>query len=1251
MRALKRVARFLPSPAMVQLADNQGQPLGEGGFPGTAGRRLTLIATHGVPLSTGIAARVVDGNGLIVPFARGVIRVYNVTDLSTAAASNTPPPTSLDEYGALSAGWITGSAATAGADGVLNFTSFTIGWCGAAVTRFNAFVCPLASTAEAAARSPLVCTELVALVLYPNPWVVELRYRDPEDPHAVGAVAVAGSLLRPFRIELRTSCRTALRLLPSPGSLSQPGNVSSSSSPRNLAVGTVSLYGIGLGGAMERIVASDENTTYALFDAVRAVVLPGAEEVAASDVVPTSSITINASFTSGAASPRDLRASFLISVLIRPATSRVSLSAWIVPLLGPHRALYESLIASHEKTRATAAVTDGSSSSIENGLPVTTSPLFRPSEMQRLAVRDFSVEMNLIRKYEGAMFALIFNASVFASEVSVLASNTPSELYSQANGSLHCSAVFEVDEAPRGLTYGLTQRDFISGLDRFAIVTYGTDADGTATTAQQFAVPFIVGPLKSLSSTLAETLTCRLNPALFAKNYYPAPATLQLHVTGLDDQPIGTARRVISLLALLNPEIAYISVVIQVCDCSIDHGRPLDMALHPLQFPIGTDQLTRYFIGALVGNAIVILAVTALSYVIRLVLLRRSNGIDVPSVESGDLLPQARNQLIMKKERLTLWADKIFPHSFFVITTALYPGMSYAAFALLPHVLERTFVLMAWCIVGVLFNALYPLMVLRVATKLSPGFRELDIHSITNGWLWKILIPLGDYDSQHPDLIRYRHCYGQFRGHYRWLYVLLFLSWLSMSFFAARFVPCPQRFLLPLVVQVVFFFFFVARAPFITAYQNVVAVLSTMMMAIGVGFLFWDDMERRSTVFLSAWSITLCILSLIVTIVSAVFDTYQDRYVLGAARGHLDEEFLIIVENKERLARRTGYYDPTGKLRLDAARVGAEDNEFIDAEKEAAEATIDGFGFKVWDMQRADQAPASPFQADPPSPPSSPPRRRSKTRRMTQQNAAALLDEILNGAKVPPPPRPFDDWNDTMDARERMEAADEASRYLKTGRTGRVGSLARPAKKLSPEDVWLASLTPEQRQRVEDERTDRHIDAQFRNASRPTAAPTLAYGRHFTPNKTFGYQRRLEALTREFANRDSVNPEEADDGLDHDDDDAELIMRLDYDRADAERKAAKARAVAAAAEPVLPARCLPPALEAIAKRRAEERRRAEGGPAPTIDSPNRRQSQPQVLSAADSAEPGAGAGRNQRRGGGAQVAFIMASNSSKCTVM
>jgi len=716
---------------------------------------------------------------------------------------------------------------------------------------------------------------------------------------------------------------------------------------------------------------------------------------------------------------------------------------------------------------------------------------------------------------------------------------------------------------------------------------------------------------------------------------------LMLEVSGLPDKDIGTARRFLSAFAILNPEIAYMCVLIQVCDCTIDHGLPLDMGLHPLQFGIGENQLTRYFIGALAGNFILMALSIVLSFAAAAFMRRRAADMlireNAPSSTAAARMENAaaNHRARKRQQELRERANRIFPHVPLMVIIALYPGTTYAAYGLLPR-LSNTFVLLMWAVVGIVFAGVVPFAVVRIAVKVSPEFKPLDVHAITRGWHWKVLIPLGDYDGEHADLVRWRYAYDHFRGDYRWFFGVQMASWLVMSIFGANFVACTSRFLLPLVVQIAFFFMLVARAPFITAYQNVVAVGHSVMICIGLAFLFWDGQERRSNTFLSSWTITLVLLSIAMTAVRNVYAYYNEHYVIGAARGHLDEEFLMIEEDEDAKERRNHAYDPTGKVRIDdpmglgdrnnhqqsataktrggADAVGNEDgDEFVDAAREAAEG--DGLRVKVVDIHKRDHESAfadffDEAQGDGPGG-----GRRAITRGRNDP-IGDLLDQILDG----PPQRQyadadavsqrefetqtyvdnekgkkrnpamnrdsggmtfeeFEDWIDTMNKRERAEAERAALLQLRTGREERYVA-DQPLKSLSMEERHRMMVSPEQLRRLKENEEDERIDAYFRRRSRPTAGPTYEYGRRFAPDKTFAYQRRLEELsTRRRKYRGHIDPNDADDGLDGED--ATAVVDATHDMVRNEKRRIKEEL----RQPVMPPRKLAPALEA-ARRRA-----------------------------------------------------------------
>jgi hypothetical protein len=1190
LAALKRIARFVPSAYDLRQVYNAGQPGGEGGSTATANRRIEIRAVHKWTIRTGIAAVIYDGNGLRVPFARLHVLVRNTTDLGPDA------PTFADENltqsigGPLNVPWFSGTTVTANAAGLGNLTDLTIAWCGRAITRFEIVLCPLPSTLEAAPDSVLVCAEKVTVVLSPDPLVVQLRFRSLTDPTATGATGVAGGIVHPFVVELQTSCRTPMRLI----ERTDLNSTTDASDQRPPSLGEITVNGIGLTGTVTQRVTTTAEVTLATFTGVQAVLLPGASSVAFDQPVPSTPVTANVTFIAGRLVALSLAASLSLEVTIAPSSAQVRLATWLIALDGSRRDAFEKLVADFKASSGSAVgslglnVTDVDplqASSRAFGLPVTDSELFSPDTIARISRSAYAVDLNVIRKLSGAMYAFVFNASVFAA-TGTLNQQLPPELYaSAANGTLHCRADFSMDNAPRGLTYGLTQGGFITALPRFAV---STTVDGVA--RQLFVLPFIVGPLGSLSSTLTETLSCNLNPALFAQHYHPGDVGFQLEVAGLDDKAEGLARRFLSVFAILNPDVAFISVVIQVCDCSIDNGLELDVALHPLQFPIGTNQLTRYLIGALVGNALLVTIIAAVSFGLSKLWLKQAGEI---IVDGPDLVPviyrtqQAANAALLRKEALEHRSHLVFPHAVLITVTALYPGTTFAAYALLPFVMSNTFVVVAWCLVGIVFACVYPLFVIRVATKLSPTFQDLDVHSITRGWVWKVLIPLGDYESGHADATRFRHCFEDFRGRYRWFLGVLLASWLVLSIFAAKFVACSSRFILPLTMQIGFFFFYVARAPYITAYRNVLAVVSSIMICVGLGFLFWDGMERRSTTFLSAWSVALSLLSVVVTVTRFVFARFYNRYNIAAARGHLDEEFLVIEEDESRKARRNGYYDATGKFFVDASGRGAADDEFVDAGREAAEMDTSGLRVTVYDPHAtvkrsvfADVEFESPdgayrYEAKKPS------------------TLAGLLDEILDGkppdvaasARALPLQKSqlthdeFRDWVDQMSRRERYEADLAASRELRGRSQSYRASVERPQRRLTVREVAELKQSPEERRRQENERIDRTIEEQFRRLSAPTASPSLEYGRRFAPGRVFGYQRRLEEVARGCRDRGALRPEDADDGLDGE----EATNVVGADSAMLQR--ARDRMKAVLRKPVMPPRNLSASFEALWKRK------------------------------------------------------------------
>lgn len=860
---------------------------------------------HRRPYAQGIAASLTNQNGQAVAFV--AMQLWLVASNN----SNVPLPA-----------FFTGTTQRTDIDGRVNFTSLKIENCTSDSTTYPVRVCPLvdsvfaagvagssASSSSSSATVNATCSAKFILTLVSNNDDVSLRYSDEFGSITATPQAAIGEPMRTFAIELLSSCGSPL----APSLLNVPvGDSGSIPVQELLAIANVSISGGGLSGATVQPVSAigqkqGEPYLVATFYNLIPTVYPPEllDGVAGRQSFLTATVTLQ--------SRRGVKGSLTlrITVLPAPTAGKVTVSAELI-LLTPGQAA--GLLAQPQgESLASRLIPIGyrpdlvSTASSDLSSVLTLPRLLSPAG----APRRITTSLEELRK-RPMFIAIVMNVSACRSpppNVRVAGNAVPTagggqvpspggnaditvplprDTLATANNTFWTIPQFSSEFAPRGVEYMISQGEFIAPL-QMVFLEEGPTASRTTTTSLRFLLPLALGPSPGAASALTETAVVSINPNLLRPGYaWQSQAPFTVVVSGLPLQDLVLARRYLSLSMVINPDIAYVSVVAAVTDCTLDGGAPLDLALHPLGFiAIGDNQLTRFLIGAALGNSLLIGFVLLFGLAAWFIVPR--------FIDPVHSLPDSTYQRTLMT---------CFPHSLFAAVTVLFPGQCYSAMALLPYT-TGNFSLVAWALVAFFYTVGVPVVITRVALKIAPRYVNVDVHQISS-WVWKTLVPLGEYEGQHRDNLLYRYCYAPYRGPMRAFHAVHFVMWTVAASLASRFMSCRWRFTVPLAMDVVLFFVYVTRAPYVTANRNVVAVFAVMMRIIALSLLFWEGAERRSVVVLSSLTITLCVLSVACFIIDTVYAMKHELFKIGVSRGFVDEGFLEIVPKLE-------YLDPNAE--------------------------------------------------------------------------------------------------------------------------------------------------------------------------------------------------------------------------------------------------------------------------------------------------------------------------------------------------
>ena len=394
-----------------------------------------------------------------------------------------------------------------------------------------------------------------------------------------------------------------------------------------------------------------------------------------------------------------------------------------------------------------------------------------------------------------------------------------------ADGKLLISTINSVDVNPRGMLFALTQPDFLAPVVNYNISTVSPIGN---VSSRSYVLSIQMGPQSGLGAEVGDTVIVSLTPFFLDSLYIPVPDRyFQFYVSPDQKSALEQARSVMSLAAIVNPDIAFISTLIVQLDCSIGESGSLDFAIHPLQFGLGSNQLERFRRSAQACNIIIILFTSLFSIIAWLTLSPEKRTLVVPHIP--------------------LWVARV-----------LYPGTVYVSFSILHSAVDGIDYTL-FLVGGAVFAVGLPALCAKLVLLLTPKYQRMDKFSPRQSCVYKIMAPLGEYEVRNTDHISFRYLFNELQGtKYRKIFFVVdYLVWLSTPIVSAL-LPCDSRHLYVLICVAGHLMIVVGSAPYITISLNALHVLAGGVKCTALVYLFWPG---QGTAFRNILSALICVLS------------------------------------------------------------------------------------------------------------------------------------------------------------------------------------------------------------------------------------------------------------------------------------------------------------------------------------------------------------------------------------------------------
>jgi hypothetical protein len=421
-------------------------------------------------------------------------------------------------------------------------------------------------------------------------------------------------------------------------------------------------------------------------------------------------------------------------------------------------------------------------------------------------------------------------------------------------GRLILSTANGVDVNPRGILYALSQRSFVSSEHRYSL--FGSTPVGNFSSRTHFS-SFMLGPQGDLGAEVGDTVTLSLSAQYFVSPYVPYPQdSFRFHVFPDSRTVLEQSRSFMSIAAIVNPDIAFISTLIVQLDCANGQSGALDFAIHPLQFGIGANAQERYRRSAQVCNIMIVVFSSLLSVVAHLLLPLETRQYYVPHI--------------------ALWISRV-----------LFPGTVFASlsmFGLISDAMDYTLFS-----VGILFAVFLPALSANMIRIVCPKFLRRRAFPGSLLCIYKVMAPLGDYQVQNSDHLTFRCLFSELQGtkYRKYFFIVDYCVWITAPVVSVIF-PCESRHVYILVLVASQLLIVVVCAPYITIGLNALHVLSGGVKTTALIYLMWPNQGRS---FRNIMSALICVLSP----ASILFFLLRNivPWIVGHLRGSNDEAWRV----------------------------------------------------------------------------------------------------------------------------------------------------------------------------------------------------------------------------------------------------------------------------------------------------------------------------------------------------------------------